>query len=195
MSIKSRMRWLDKQGHVIKRSRADLEKLYGFLMKRRPISGMIEIGCLHGATLYTFADAVAKGSPIIAIDLFYIKHTQQVKSERKTRQTMRELAKEGHKVTLLKRDSRKAVDEVKALLKGRTVGLLHIDGGHSYEVARSDFDKYLPFVAKGGVVLMHDVMNENTAVPKVWAELKEQYGDRAVLLTDIKGEGSGVILL
>lgn len=37
------------------------------------------------------------------------------------------------------------------------IDILHIDGNHSYESARKDFDTWVPHVRPGGVILMHDL--------------------------------------
>jgi hypothetical protein len=38
----------------------------------------------------------------------------------------------------------------------RPIGLLFVDGDHSYEACRADVDQWLPFVAQGGYMLLHD---------------------------------------
>lgn len=192
MSLKHRRDWLKRFGHRVKRSPTDLRTLYEFLSKRAPISGMIEIGCYHGGTLYTFADHVDKKSIVIGVDLF---GRDRETRKGKTTRVIKQLSSEGHNVYMVQGDSRKVVGKVRGLLGPRKVGLLHIDGGHSYEVAKADFNNYSPLVEAGGVVLLHDITNDNTQVPKVWRELQAKYGDKAVQLTHIEGEGSGAILL
>jgi predicted O-methyltransferase YrrM len=39
----------------------------------------------------------------------------------------------------------------------RNVGLLWLDGDHSYEGVRADFDAWFPFIVPDGVVAFHDV--------------------------------------
>jgi len=53
-----------------------------------------------------------------------------------------------------------------------SVDILLIDGDHSYEGVKRDFEKYSVFVNKYGTILMHDIINENCGVPKFWKEIK-----------------------
>ena len=58
-----------------------------------------------------------------------------------------------------------------------TVDLLHIDGLHTYEAVRHDFEVWWPKVRPGGVVLLHDTAARQDAfgVWKVWEELARQF--------------------
>lgn len=42
------------------------------------------------------------------------------------------------------------------ILKGRQIDFLFIDGDHSVEGVRSDWDNYSPFVRSGGIIAFHD---------------------------------------
>lgn len=69
------------------------------------------------------------------------------------------------------------VDKVKALLDGRQVDFLFIDGGHEYSVARRDIKNYLPLLKPGGIATFHDILYFSDAcqVNPLWNELKKHY--------------------
>lgn len=58
-----------------------------------------------------------------------------------------------------------------------SVDLLHIDGFHSYEQVKHDFDSWRPKLTDRAVVLLHDihVRREGFGVFRLWEELSERY--------------------
>ena len=55
-----------------------------------------------------------------------------------------------------------------------SISLLHIDGFHSYDAVRHDFETWLPKMQKDGVILFHDisVLQESFGVHRFWNEIK-----------------------
>ena len=82
-------------------------------------------------------------------------------------------------------------DEASHQFSKNEIDLLHIDGLHTYEAVKNDFETWLPKVKNEGIVLLHDVNERKPGfgVWKFWQEICENY---PTFLFDY-GSGLGVI--
>ncbi len=68
-------------------------------------------------------------------------------------------------------------DEALDCFDDGTVDLLHIDGLHTYDAVRRDFELWRPKLSEQGVVLFHDtqVYRENFGVGRFWEEIRDEF--------------------
>lgn len=72
---------------------------------------------------------------------------------------------------------RKTFDEALDDFAEKSIDILHIDGLHTYEAVKRDFEKWLPKVKEDGVILFHDIVvkERDFGVYKLWDDIKRDY--------------------
>jgi len=82
------------------------------------------------------------------------------------------------------------INRVNELLNGRKIDFLFIDGDHTYEGVKGDFEIYKQFLSDDAIVGFHDIINSeyhiqhNCYVSKFWNELKEEYECKEFIHTE-----------
>ena len=85
--------------------------------------------------------------------------------------------------------------EVSRLLGSDGLDILFVDGDHSYEGVKRDFEMYGPLVRNGGIIGFHDIVlgpsKDVGGVPRFWKEIKQD--SRSVeLVKDYTQGGFGI---
>lgn len=175
------------------------------ILKGRRLKTVVEIGSARGGTFWCWAQVADDDALLVSIDLpgadfsapeLVNKTPEQVqKYSELVERKMMSYAREGQRALLIRGDSHSenSVGELLKVLNGREIDFLFIDGDHSYQGCRSDYELYSPFVADGGVIAFHDIIGrpqqKECRVPEVWSELRAQ--NRCVELYDSNTWGYG----
>jgi len=151
--------------------------------KKLEPSKVIEIGSLYGWTLQHFIHYSKPGSTVVSIDLPVRNYVgpsdwRVEKQERNYREVWPEWAKANKtKLYLIPDSSQKkgTLDRTKEIFKDELIDFLFIDGDHTYQGVRTDYEMYSPLVRKGGIIAFHDIgKNEEGGVHVLWNELKSR---------------------
>lgn len=116
-----------------------------------PIRYVCEIGTARGGTLFLLMRASRPDATIISIDLKNpLQNRLVLQSARRDKQRLHLLQQDSHELRTLTR--------VKKILQGNELDLLFIDGDHSFESVKKDYEFYSPLVTEGGIIGFHDIV-------------------------------------
>ena len=146
---------------------------------------MLEIGTAKGGTLFLFSHLASRDATIISVDLpagmygggYPLWKIPLYKS----------FALSDQKIHLIRADSHSlsTLESAKSILNGKKIDFLFIDGDHTYEGVKKDFEMYTPSVKNDGIIAFHDIVlgsKENVGgVPKFWQEIKDRYEAKEIV--------------
>lgn len=133
---------------------------------------VLEIGSLYGGTLYVWTRYLAPDNMIISVDKDHRGREQFFETFVSVTGAEMKLIEGSSYAEQTLQNVRQVLDE--------PIDFLYIDGDHSYDGVKRDFEAYSQFLADDGIVALHDVENEETGVPTFWAELEAEYDTRTV---------------
>lgn len=156
---------------------------------------VVEIGTAAGGTLYLWTRLARPDALIVSIDLpggqfgggYIPLRTPLYRRFARERQTLHLLRADSHAISTL--------ENLTKLLKGAPIDFLFIDGDHTYEGIKRDWEMYSPLVRRGGLIAVHDIATnyETIQVKKFWDEVKSDFSCKEYAV-DPKGRyGIGVI--
>ncbi len=147
--------------------------------KKMGVSRMLEIGTYNGGTLFLFAKMANPNAKLLSLDLpggEFGGGYEQFKVSFFTN-----FAHDAQKIFLIRDDShlQRSLFKVKSILNEDLLDFMLIDGDHTYEGVKKDFEMYSPLVRKGGIIAFHDICEHPTylccGVDKFWNEVKQCY--------------------
>lgn len=88
---------------------------------------------------------------------------------------------------------KKTFDEALGYFEDSSIDLLHIDGLHTFDAVKHDFENWLPKVKSNGIIILHDTHETkgDFGVYRLWDELKNKYQT----LDFFHSHGLGIIFL
>jgi predicted O-methyltransferase YrrM len=175
------------------------EELTGLLERlaaERP-RRLLEIGTARGGTLFALCRAAAPDAVIVSLDLPWGSGG----GYRPWREGLYSRFGRGRQqVVPLRGDSADPAtrDHVVEALGGDLLDFLLIDGDHSYDGARRDWESYSPLVRPGGLIAFHDIVPGPEklvgGVPELWREISSDRPTETVVHDwDQKGCGLGLV--
>lgn len=174
--------------------RKEITKLLKILQKLKP-RNILEIGTAKGGTLFLFSQIADPCAKIISIDLPGGKFGGGYSKWKIP--LYKSFASNKQKIYLIRDDSHKkqSLEKIKRILNGEKLDFLFIDGDHTYEGVRKDFEMYGSLVKKDGIVAFHDIVPGSKeyvgGVPKFWKEIKKKYKHKEIV-KDWKQKGFGI---
>lgn len=166
----------------------ELLQLARLLERRRP-RVVVEIGTARGGTLLLAARLAADDALLVSIDLPDGPRGGGYPSWKMS--CYRRFVGPGQRIELIRGDSHDpgVQARLRALLAGRGIDYLFLDGDHSFAGVRRDFADYAALLAPGAMVALHDIAPDRSAHPdhfvaEYWAELRQRFPCHQTFIRD-----------
>jgi predicted O-methyltransferase YrrM len=140
------------------------------------INTVVEIGTQHGGTFWLWCRLAQPTATLVSIDLpggafgggYSDAQLPLLESYGARDQSLHFLRSDSHLETTRK--------DLERILGGQSIDFLFIDGDHSYEGVKGDFERYAPLVRPGGLIAFHDILphakTTGCEVDRYWDEIR-----------------------
>lgn len=154
--------------------RRELRELLQHIDDRNPET-VAEIGTFDGGTLYLWTRYFESAQVFVSVDVDY-GDSMRLKFYREfTERQLHFIERESQSECTVNRVS---------TITDEKLDFLFIDGDHSYEGAKRDFELYRPLMSDDGVIALHDIRTtESTGVPELWDEIRAEYATSEIFHT------------
>ena len=156
----------------------EIEQLFEEICQLRP-ERVLEIGTAQGGTLYLWTQAASANATLVSVDLpggdfggaYTPCRTKLYQAFARPEQTIYLELADSHQPDSLAK--------VKELFGNQQIDFAFIDGDHTYEGVKADFNEYGPLVKPGGIIAFHDILyrekQPSIRVDILWKELQDKY--------------------
>jgi predicted O-methyltransferase YrrM len=173
----------------------EMVSLLGDVRKLNP-KRVLEIGTCKGGSLYLWTRLAQPDATIVSVDLPGGKFGGGYSKLRTP--IYQRFARQQQQLHLLRANSHAAetLEKVKQIFGGAEIDFLFIDGDHTYEGVKQDWEMYSGLVRKGGIVAFHDVAGNygETQCKRCWDAIKGDYEYREYLVHPEGLYGIGVLV-
>jgi hypothetical protein len=148
-----------------------------WLMEKHKPKITVELGSYNGFSFFCFCQGQKENklpARVIAIDTWKgDDHTDYYSEE--VYLNVKRINEERYAETGVLMRSK--FDEAVSHFEDSSIDLLHIDGLHTYEAVKNDFETWLPKLSDRAIVLFHDtqVREKDFGVWKYWSEISAKY--------------------
>jgi predicted O-methyltransferase YrrM len=168
------------------------------IIKKANPEVIVEIGTASGGTLFLFSN-ITQAKKIVSIDLpcglfggGYPRWKIPLFKSFSRRNTIQLLRADSH--------SKETALKLRKILNGSKIDFLFIDGDHTYDGVKKDFEIYAPLVREGGLVAFHDIVQHDPKsechVDQFWNEVKQTYDYKEIIENKHQGwAGIGVLFV
>jgi len=160
---------------------------------------IVEIGTWNGGTFFVWCRINPQAKKIISIDLPDGQFGGGY--DEKRIKFFKEFAYErnGMDLHFIRGDSKSkdTGSKLKEILGDDKIDFLYIDGDHTYEGIKNDFEIYLSYMASDGLIGLHDIntLKEGYGVNKYWNEIKNNFRYEEFIKPGSNRMGNGLIHL
>lgn len=172
----------------------------GKILQASPPRRSLEIGTNYGGTLLMLCTVSPPAAQIISIDLPSGRFGGGYPLRKIP--LFRRFPRSGQRLHLVRADSHatETKHRVLRILAGEPLDYLFLDGDHTYDGVRHDFEMYASLVRSGGIVAFHDIaehkQQKDCGVDKFWSEIKQRYQFREIIANTKQGwAGIGVLFM
>ena len=176
----------------------EISTLISILQEFNP-HNILEIGTSNGGTLFLLTRVAASNSTIISVDLPGGPFGGELYPNWKI-YFYNSFRKDSQKIHLLRTNSHNngTLSQIKKLLANKKFDFILIDGDHSYQGVKQDFEMYSELVNDEGIIAFHDINSgpkENVGgVPKFWHEICKKFPTFEII-DNSSSEGYGIGIL
>jgi predicted O-methyltransferase YrrM len=172
----------------------ELSPLLHLVGELRPRT-VLEIGTQAGGTLYCWCKLADPAARIVSVDLPGGKYGGGYTPERAEEMKLL-FPSNGQALHLIEGDSHspETLAEVRSLVG--SLDFLFIDGDHTYEGVKNDFEMYAPLVRSGGLIALHDIGESESPESKahvLWREIRDRYRHEEFVTPPTGWGGIGVL--